>query len=77
MLAGGTGRGRRTDNGERPETAVAGRLDERARRHEETADFWLSHGDPARADLERRNAEVHRMAAEMQRQRAALARRDS
>src|SRR3954452_3671797 len=77
MLRGGAGRGRRTDNGGRPEIAAAGRLDERARRHDEAADFWLSHGDPARGDLERCNAEVHRMAAEMQRQRAALALADS
>src|SRR3954451_12942394 len=77
MLGGGTRRGRRTDNGERPQIAAAGRLDERARRHDEAADFWLSHGDPERADLERCNAEGHRMAADIHLRRPALALADS
>ena len=46
-----------------------------ATRHEEAAAFWGQRGDLARADLERRNAAVEREAADIEDERARLARR--
>jgi hypothetical protein len=46
--------------------------DEAAVRHDAAALFWLERGDAARADLERRNAEIERAAASLERDRAEL-----
>ena len=43
-------------------------------RHEAAARFWDEHGDPERADLERRNAEIERQAAALEGDRARIAR---
>jgi hypothetical protein len=44
----------------------------RVHRHAAAAMFWLSRGDPARGDLERRNVEIERAAAVLERDRADL-----
>jgi hypothetical protein len=46
--------------------------DEAASRHAEAALFWVARGDEIRADLERRNAEIERAAAVLERDRADL-----
>ena len=44
--------------------------DEAARRHEEAALHWDEYGEPERAGFERRNVEIERAAAQLERDRA-------
>ena len=44
--------------------------DDMALRHEKAALHWDEYGDPERAELERRNVEIERAAAQLERDRA-------
>jgi len=46
--------------------------DNAASRHAAAAIFWIERGDDARAELERRNVEIERAAASLERDRADL-----
>jgi hypothetical protein len=59
---------------QRHETA-ARRHEEAALRHDEAAKRWTTHGDTARAALERRTAQLERAMAALERDRAQLDRR--
>ena len=43
-------------------------------RHDAAVQFWLEHDDEERAELERRNAQIERMAAALEGDRARVAR---
>jgi len=60
-----------TDPHERAERAHR----QAAQRHDRAAVFWTEQGDRERAELERRNVTIEEAAAELERDRAALARR--
>jgi hypothetical protein len=51
---------------------AAERHQEAAERHDAAERFWSERGDPARSDLERRNAVIERDAAQLERERAQL-----
>ena len=45
---------------------------EAASRHEEAAAYWRARGDLVRADLESRNVEIERLAAQLEIDKAAV-----
>jgi hypothetical protein len=49
--------------------------DDAALRHEKAALYWDDHGEPEHAELERRNVEIERAAARLERDRADFVQR--
>jgi hypothetical protein len=60
---------------ERHHLKAAQMHDDAALRHEAAARHWDEHGDPEHAELERRNVEIERAAAQLERDRADFIRR--